>query len=155
MKKNSLGVFAADEIPRIVSRQPVGLIANTDAHHLPGKHWVAIYVDSEAFGYFFDSLARSPGYYSKNFEHFFAMNCLHTNFNVQRLQSSLSTVCGHYACYFLSLRSRNMSLIDILVPFGDDYETNDHFVYDSVVNRYPHCFDFEIGQQRCISLNCN
>lgn len=59
MKESSLGVFAAAEISRIVSRQPVGLITNTDAHHLPGKHWVAFYVDSEEFGYFFDSLARS------------------------------------------------------------------------------------------------
>ena len=133
MKESSLGVFAAAEISRIVSRQPVGLITNTDAHHLPGKHWVAFYVDSEEFGYFFDSLARSPGYYSENFEHFFTKNCLHTNFNVQRLQSSLSTVYGNYACYFLSLRSRYMSLIDILAPFGDDYETNDHFVYDSAL----------------------
>ena len=133
MKESSLGVFAAAEISRIVSRQPVGLITNTDAHHLPAKHWVAFYVDSEQFGYFFDSLARSPGYYSKNSEHFFTKNCLHTNFNVQRLQSSLSTVYGNYACYFLSLRSRYMSLIDILAPFGDDYETNDHFVYDSAL----------------------
>ena len=37
-----LGVFASDELPS----NPRGvLISNTDPSHLPGTHWIAIYIN--------------------------------------------------------------------------------------------------------------
>ena len=53
-KKIFGGVFAADEVPKIIT-SPCGFVANTDPSTEPGTHWVAFYFPSREKGEFFDS----------------------------------------------------------------------------------------------------
>ena len=45
-KKIFGGVFAADELPKIMNTFPCGFVANTDPSTEPGTHWVAFYFPS-------------------------------------------------------------------------------------------------------------
>ena len=55
-----MGVFPSDKLPRFIPR-PALFVCNTDASHLPGQHWIAIFVDSDGRGEFMDSFGREPG----------------------------------------------------------------------------------------------
>ena len=48
------GVFSVDNLPE----SPHLLVCNTDPSDRPGRHWIAIYVDNEGRGDFFDSFGR-------------------------------------------------------------------------------------------------
>ena len=54
-KKIFGGVFAADELPKLMNTFPCGFVANTDPSTEPGMHWVAFYFPSREKGEFFDS----------------------------------------------------------------------------------------------------
>ena len=56
-KKIFGGVFAADELPRVMNTFPCGFVANTDPSTEPGMSWVAFYFPSRDKGEFFDSAA--------------------------------------------------------------------------------------------------
>ena len=45
-KKIFGGVFAADELPKVITYFPCGFVANTDPSTEPGTHWVAFYFPS-------------------------------------------------------------------------------------------------------------
>ena len=45
------GVFSADTLPR----RPRLLVCNTDESTKPGQHWIAIHVDTDGRGEYFDS----------------------------------------------------------------------------------------------------
>lgn len=45
MNRKIIGVYAANDIPKKKYPLPYGLIVNTDPHYIPGKHWVALYID--------------------------------------------------------------------------------------------------------------
>jgi hypothetical protein len=50
------GVFSSDMLPpnhRL-------LVCNTDPSTRPGQHWIAIYVDENRCGEYFDSFGQSP-----------------------------------------------------------------------------------------------
>ena len=56
-KKIFGGVFAADELPKIMNTFPCGFVANTDPSTEPGTHWVAFYFPSREKGELAASLA--------------------------------------------------------------------------------------------------
>ena len=61
-KKIFGGVFAADELPKVIT-SPCGFVANTDPSTEPGTHWVAFYFPSRDKGEFFDSYGYPPEHY--------------------------------------------------------------------------------------------
>ncbi|CAC5384158.1 unnamed protein product [Mytilus coruscus] len=88
MSKQIIGVFAADQIPFHRST-PFGFIVNTDPQSLPGKHWIACYVDSNNVLEIFDSYGNSSNIRSLFINRY--MKDFHrTMINPQRLQSSNS-----------------------------------------------------------------
>uniref|UniRef100_A0A7E4VS53 Integrase catalytic domain-containing protein n=1 Tax=Panagrellus redivivus TaxID=6233 RepID=A0A7E4VS53_PANRE len=56
-----IGCYAADEIPQGYNNAPYGFIANTDASHLPGSHWIAVWVHNKNEVWYFDSLGQQNG----------------------------------------------------------------------------------------------
>ena len=62
-KKIFDGVFAADELPKIMNTFPYGFVANTDPSTEPGTHWVVFYFPSRDKGEFFDSYGYPPEHY--------------------------------------------------------------------------------------------
>ena len=87
-----MGIFPCDKLPRFISRLAL-LVCNTNASHLPGQHWIAIFVDSDGRGEFMDSFGREPG---KPFSSFMHEQCRFWTYNDRQLQSVISSYCGHY-----------------------------------------------------------
>ena len=128
-----IGVFPSDKLPRFISR-PALLVCNTDASHLPGLHWIAIFVDSDGRGEFMDSFGREPG---EPFLSFMYDQCRFWTFNDRQLQSVISSYCGHYVCYFGYRRCRGMNMNAIINLFGNDTALNDYLVHKFVCrNKY-------------------
>ena len=142
MKKIVLGVFARDQIPDSRSSTPYGFIFNTDSSDQKGTHWLAVFIDANNKGEFFDSYGHSPNYYNIPIQ---------LNYNSKMLQSHYSNVCGHYCLYYLLNRCRNVSMNSIVNVFGNKYDENDSFVMEYIENAFPFCFSFD---NRTFSQTC-
>ena len=101
-KKIFGGVFAADELPKVMNTFPCGFVANTDPSTEPGTHWVAFYFPSREKGEFFDSYGYPP-------EHYGFKSYKIETWNKHKLQSSWSNVCGQYCIFYLYHKSRGIT----------------------------------------------
>jgi len=123
LSQTFLGVFAVDQLNFKLTRRPCCLIANTDPTNMPGKHWIAMYFDSQGVGEYFDSFGREP---TENFVSFMRKNATKLLINKRRLQSDDTYVCGMYCVYFLFYRVRNV--INMFAKFGKNVLNNDRRV---------------------------
>jgi hypothetical protein len=100
------GTFAADELPRFLSK-PAVLVVNSDIRRKPGTHWLGIYVDSNGRGIYFDSYGLKP--YIKHHINFMNKLCYTWTYNNVPLQSMYSVLCGEYTILYLCHRARDLS----------------------------------------------
>jgi hypothetical protein len=119
------GVFSVDTLPK----KPRLLVCNTDPSYKPGTHWIAIFVDSNERGEYFDSFGRKP---SGVFEEYMNDNCIAWIYNTRQLQSVASSYCGYYCCLFCMFRCRGFSLTRIVNIFTRDTGLNDSIVHGFV-----------------------
>jgi hypothetical protein len=122
------GVFSSDTLPTT----PRLLVCNTDPSQRPGEHWIAISVDKNGRGEYFDSFGRPP---DKHFEHYMNSNCKRWSFNKRQLQSRISAFCGYYCCAYIALKSRGFDMIKIVGMFSNDTGYNDWLVHRIVCNK--------------------
>jgi hypothetical protein len=115
------GVFSIDTLPD----KPRLLVCNTDPSNKPGKHWIAIFVDSKRRGEYFDSFGRKP---AKAFENYMNEHCADWTFNAKQLQSIVSNCCGFYCCFYCALRCRGFDLTRVVKIFTGDTGFNDSIV---------------------------
>ena len=87
-------------------------MANFDDSTKPGTHWVALFARNPVHVFYFDSLGLGEdcvedikNYIQKNF---MASTQQHT-----RLQRSGTTVCGHFALFFIYCMIRGLSFLQI------------------------------------------
>lgn len=142
MRRTILGVYAANTFPEHVPFLPFGFVVNSQNNNQNGQHWLCIFITSNQsglYGYFIDSFALQPSFYSKAFRDFFVNNGIKLICNTKRLQSDNSLVCGEYCCFFLSNLSRGLSMEDVVNLFGNNYVYNDIFVYDYIRMSFPAC----------------
>jgi hypothetical protein len=120
-------VFPADYLKKIPPSRllPAGYIVNTAPSSHDGEHWVAFYF-TEDTAEFFDSYGQDPKPEMVKFLASYGHRSWATN--GRRLQGSLSTVCGQYCIFFLTLRTRGWSMKEIDGQFGVEYEWNDNLV---------------------------
>lgn len=128
MPAQTRGVFPADRIPSRWSR-PTAIVANTDDHTQPGTHWVAIYVDNNGHGIFFDSYGLPP--LVNKHHNRLRRNTTTYQWNTKPLQSIKSRVCGEYCIMFLDYMSRGYSLAAFCRLFSVNKLNN-----DKIVRRY-------------------
>ena len=60
LKTNSTsfrGVFSRDTLPSTINGL---LVCNTDPHGKPGEHWIAMCINDDGHGEYFDSFERPP-----------------------------------------------------------------------------------------------
>ena len=119
------GVFALDKIPEITAI-PDCFISNLDKEKEPGSHWVAVFIDQDKNGEYFDSYGRMPG--KRKIREFLDQNCVSWTWNDKCLQSPYSSVCGHYCMFFLFYRVRGDTMHQCVRGFGSDLEQNDVLV---------------------------
>ena len=129
LAQQCIGVFPIDKIPKIKAI-PVGMIVNLDEAHLPGSHWIGIYIDSDTFGIFFDSYGRNPE--KKAILNLLKDNCIDWTYSDKCLQSPLSSTCGQYSLYFLYHIVRNLNLKRIV----DDKFSMNLIKNDSIVTSW-------------------
>lgn len=119
------GVFSADNLPK----KPHLLVCNTDPSSQPGTHWIAIFVDSNKHGEYFDSFGRKP---PKGFENYMNENCIDWIYNTRQLQSITSSFCGYYCCFYCMFRCKGFDLTRIINMFTKDTGLNDSIVHGFV-----------------------
>ena len=122
------GVFSVDTLPE----NPRLLICNTDPSTKPGKHWIAIFIDKNGRGEFFDSFGRRP---SNVFVKYMNENCTDWFYNARQLQNISSIYCGFYCCFYCMLRCRGYDLNYIVNIFTRDTRYNDRFVHGFVCSQ--------------------
>jgi hypothetical protein len=122
------GVFSCDRLPD----RPRLLVSNTDPANRPGQHWIAIFVDCDGRGEYFDSFGCEP---SDIFRRYMNRYCVNWTYNHRQLQSVVSRFCGHYCVYYCLLRSRGLDMCKIVSSFTNDTGFNDIMVHEFVCNK--------------------
>lgn len=119
---DSIGVYAANHVPKLLST-PAAIITNLDTSDKPGSHWVAIYIDKNGYGIYFDSYGLAPA--SKYHLDRLRKNCERFQWNKKQVQSVASQVCGEHCIMFLYHMCSGISLRKYLHLFSSDYGKND------------------------------
>lgn len=119
------GVFSRDDVPRRAT-YPSAYIFNTHPRLREGEHWVAVYMDRDRKGEYFDSYGFPP--YCKEFRAFLERNSRKWRYNSKTVQGLLATSCGHFCVYYLVHRLRGYTMRQILARFGTDTRKNDSLV---------------------------
>lgn len=107
------------------------MVVNFDEHSKPGTHWVAIYAPGKSHAMYFDSYG---GKEVPNIAKYLEENFLFLTRLNRQLQSFGSSVCGHYAIFFIYFCA-------LKVPYENIYNflaktTNpDKYVRDFVIRR--------------------
>ncbi len=131
------GVFPSDMIVKIRARYPFACIVNTDPSDRSGSHWIAIYINRQGIGEFFDSYAKPPSYYGKVFVNFLNRVCRRWTYNKIGLQGPFSATCGQYCVYYLWYRIRGLPMSEIIQHFTKDVGLNDYLVNEFVRKKFP------------------
>ena len=122
ISKFHIDVISYDEIPQYV-KKPSLYVINTDHSSGPGKHWVCIFVDELKMEYF-DSLGDEP----VELHDFLSSQKKPYIYNVRRIQSLTSNVCGAYCILYCYFRSRGYDLEYFMNMFSEDVDANDVLV---------------------------
>ncbi|GBN25123.1 hypothetical protein AVEN_200179-1 [Araneus ventricosus] len=129
------GVFPADNIPLLTGK--AAIIVNTDVSGGHGKHWVALFMESDKLD-FFDSFGKSPDEFLNGSFHTscFAEKFPNTTYNPIKFQSRESLVCGYYSIYFILQRYQGYNFNDILKILME-HEDTDKYVKNFIENNFP------------------
>lgn len=114
-------VFAANQIP-IWFNLPAFIISNLDPDTKPGSHWVAIHIDVNGIGEYFDSFGRKPTGYHKLF---LKRNTKRWFYNYKSLQANFTSVCGEYCLVYLYFKFQGKTMYDFLTLFSNNSLCND------------------------------
>lgn len=114
-------VFAANCIPMHIST-PVYMISNLDPSTKPGSHWVAIFIDINGIGEYFDTFGRKPNGYQLSF---LRRNTYKWTYNNKIIQNIFTSLCGEYCLIYLYFRLRGITLENFVNFFDDNTFNND------------------------------
>lgn len=158
-KRYTAGVFAADELPRVIKSYPATLICNSDVISEPGSHWLAMYLPGKNIpGEFFDSYGRCPGYYSPYFVDFLKKNCSRGwIYNTKTVQAPFSLTCGAHCLFYVKLRCNGVKMADIVNSYytPNVYENDIRVTINTHVIRCKPYTDYVNScakMQRCIPI---
>ena|SRR5437868_8264642 len=134
-KLENEGVFACDKLPKFANK-PSALICNTQPSNMPGEHWIAIYLDINGKGEYFDSYGMPP--LKSEFAAFLKTNCKKNwSFNNKELQDWDSDVCGQYCLAYLSAKGHGCSLNQFLKKFDTNNKKKNDLMVAKMVK--PSC----------------
>ena len=122
LNADSVGVYAANHVPRLLS-VPAAIVTNLDTSDKPGSHWVAIYIDKNGYGNYFDSYGVGP--VSRHHIDRLRRNCIRFQWNKRQVQSVDSQVCGEHCIMFLYHMCSGISVRKYLRLFSSNFRKND------------------------------
>lgn len=114
-------VYACNQLPIHVTL-PCYIISNLDPNTMPGSHWIAIYINENGNGEYFDSFGRAPG---KSHLNFINRNCKSIIYNTIRIQNYYTSVCGQYCLVYLFFKYMKCSMNYFLSMFECNTMYND------------------------------
>lgn len=114
-------VFAANRLPIYMS-PPVYLISNLDPDTKPGSHWIAVFINADGIGEYFDTFGRKPEGYHLTF---LKRNAIRWTYNNKVIQNIFSSYCGEYSLLYLYLKYRGMCLKNFVNMFTGNTINND------------------------------
>ena len=120
------GVYARNRLPRHLN-VPSALVGNTDPDNLPGTHWVAIYIDANGRGEYYDPIGRPP--FLEAYVNFMDKHCISWTHNTTRVQEEGSTVCGHHCIFYIVHRCLGHPMEDIVRNLGRPEEATHRVLY--------------------------
>ena len=127
------GVYSSDNIPQFTNF-PIHIIVNTDPSYKKGEHWVAISINENGFGEYFDSFGLPP--LKKDLFNFMTKNCKNSwIYNKLCLQNVTSTTCGHYCVLYTMFRCSGKSTRDFLMRFSTNQLKNDKML-ENLLGKY-------------------
>ena len=109
------GVLASDQIPLTKVKKSL-CVVNTDASHLPGKHWVVVWYDKVPEH--FDPLGT---YTIPTIEKSLLTNRPRFRYNSQQVQSPTSRRCGEVCVFYVYYKCRGYSMKKIWKNFPDTF----------------------------------
>ena len=104
------GVYARNRLPILLS-VPSNLVGNTDPNHRTGQHWVAIYIDANSRGEYYDPTGTPL--FLRAYVNVINKHCTSWTYNTVRVQEEGSTVCGHHCIFYLIHRCAGLSMTDV------------------------------------------
>ena len=128
------GVVAADRLP-LLTEQRGTYVVNTDPHHLPGKHWVALHFTRDRTLYFDPMGAPIPKHLRDQLRTTGTFRKTTLHHVLSRRIQGLRHTCGFYCAYYvLCLAEPRHYTMDI---FTDDLDFNDRVVCNLFVSMFP------------------
>ena len=143
------------------ARRPALYVANTDPSGKPGRHWVAMFLEADGTGTFFDSFGRAPSAVDSTFEKFIEKHSdVQIVWNTIPIQCPVSMTCGLYCLYVLCWLCRGFVLDEILSDFDpNDLLSNDDSVLEWIDRNFPCELPFvdtsALIRQTCFPLHDN
>ncbi len=108
-------------------KRPISLIVNTHTSDKPGEHWIALILDQNGSGQYFDSYGLPP--LNGDINSFMGKMCpLGWAYNPVTLQCLSCITCGHYCVLYIKLRNFGYSYCDFISLFSKNLDQNEKIV---------------------------
>ena len=121
------GVFSSNLLPlQKKIKVPAAFVVNLSPSYEIGSHWIAIYIDNNRIGYYFDSYGLPPNV--PKIKRFLQKQCKLFYHSHAELQSTNSSVCGAYAICFIVFMLQNRSLKKFESYFCTNQYINDYCI---------------------------
>ena len=101
----------------------MSLVVNTDKADEPGTHWIAIIIDKNGYGEYFDSYGLPPMHHE--IVKFLKNNTNNYFYNKKLIQCLTCITCGHYCIAYIILRSKGYSYNYFIKLFTENQYKND------------------------------
>lgn len=142
-----LGVLASDQLPiKYVGRLPAMTVINTHPSTMPGEHWLALYIDDDRVGYFFDSFGHAPEYshFPTTIMSLLKTSCDRLEFTTRQVQDMLSTTCGQHCIFFLYHMVKGLTYEALMGKYTSNLLKNDNMVSTFTEKMAPCICKFDI-----------
>ena len=131
--KYFIGTFACDLLPSRF-KKPALFVVNTDPSNRPGEHWIALFINSNGKGEYFDSFGLPP--LNENIIKFLLINCPNGFlYNPRTLQCLKCITCGHYCVVYVKLRSIGKTFCNFISLFTTNTFKNEKIVRKIIENK--------------------
>ena len=138
-----LGVLASDQLPKkVIDYVPAVAIINTEPSTMGGEHWLAVFINKNREGFFFDSYGRKASYrgFPRDINDFLRKNCTRVYHSTKKVQADTSTVCGQHCVFFILHIQRGLSYQKVIDMYKNNVYCNDAMVCKFVDRIQPAIF---------------
>lgn len=151
------GVWASDQLSCLTRSFPLPayFIVNTHKGDQPGEHWLALTLEEDGSGTFFDSYGFPPDfhYYPRSILRFLEQRVDKIVYHNRQFQHPLSTACGQHCVFYLYHRACGMSFSQTLSLYGKNVMKND-VKASALTKQFQGCTRYRVRSTRVCDHGC-